>query len=157
MPASLRSLAMLAALTSLVFIVVVSQAEEKQPQRLRTQVFKRAKLTSSPRVLEGLVTRDATLIEQGAREMAEMSEASQWPRADDDRYEHYGAEFRRLCRRLSQQAKQQNYDGAGYIYSQLTASCISCHDHVRAALKVADDPNGPFQLIPTVPSESNRN
>jgi hypothetical protein len=30
----------------------------------------------------------------------------------------------------------------------MTSTCIDCHDYVRDALRVADQPNGGVQLIP---------
>ena len=76
-----------------------------EPRLLEKQLFMRVKLRSSGKVLEGIVTRDFKLIDEGAQEMREMSEASDWPRAKDDSYEHYGVEFRRLCGKLSSLAK----------------------------------------------------
>ena len=123
-----------------------------QPRRLKGRVFMRVKLASSEKVLEGIVTRDFKLIDAGAREMEEMSQASEWPRAKDDTYEHYAVEFRRLCGKLSALAKEENLEGASFTYMQLTSSCITCHDHVFGALKKAPDPTGPFQLIPNARS-----
>jgi hypothetical protein len=99
-------------------------------------------------VLEGIVTRDFKLIDEGARQMQDMSQASSWPRANDGTYEHYGVEFRRLCGKLSSLAKEKNHEGVSFTYMQLTSSCITCHDHVFSSLKEALDPAGPFQLIP---------
>ncbi|NND96800.1 MAG: hypothetical protein HKN47_05655 [Pirellulaceae bacterium] len=119
-----------------------------EPRELKQRVYMRVKLQSSGKVLEGIVTRDFTLIDQAAQEMHEMSRASEWPRAKDDLYEHYSVEFQRLCGKLSSLAKEENLEGVSFTYMQLTSSCITCHDHVFSSLKRAPDPSGPFQLIP---------
>lgn len=153
-----KRLAMAGTLTAILGCFIVTAVthlaadETAEPRRLKGKVFMRVKLASSGKVLEGLVTRDFKLIDEGAREMEEMSQASQWPRAKDDTYEHYAVEFRRLCGKPSALAKEENLEGASFTYMQLTSSCITCHDHVFGALKKAPDPTGPFQLIPNAQS-----
>jgi hypothetical protein len=138
----------LGCLLAAVTVSLLAEDKTDQPKRLGREVFMRVKLQSSKKVLEGIVTRDFKLIEEGARDMHDMSRASDWPRAKDDAYEHYSVEFRRLCGKLSTLAKEKNFEGASFAYMQLTASCITCHDHVFTSLKEAPDPSGPFQLIP---------
>jgi hypothetical protein len=113
-----------------------------------TEVLMRAKLSSSQKVLEGLLAEDFTLIAHGAREMRRISEAAEWPRARDTVYEHYAAEFRRQCIKLESLANKTNHEGASFAYLHMTSTCIDCHDYVRDALRVADQPNGGVQLIP---------
>jgi len=154
-----KRLAMVCTLTALCGCLLATAAvglladdNTDQPRRLGKKVFMRVKLQSSGKVLEGIVTRDFKLIDEGAREMQDMSRASDWPRAKDDTYEHYGVEFRRLCGKLSSLAKEKNHEGVSFTYMQLTSSCITCHDHVFSSLKEAPDPTGPFQLIPNAPA-----
>jgi hypothetical protein len=135
-------------LLATVAVSLLAEDKTDQPKRLGTKVFMRAKLQSSAKVLEGIVTRDFKLIDEGARDMHAMSRASDWPRAKDDTYEHYSVEFRRLCGKLSSLAKEKNLEGVSFMYMQLTSSCITCPDHVFTSLKAAPDPSGPFQLIP---------
>ena len=129
-------------------VVLFADDETDEPARLGTNIFMRVKLRSSEKVLEGIVTRDFKLIDEGAQEMQDMSRASDWPQADDEMYEHYSIEFRRLCGKLSSLAKDENIEGVSFTYIQITSSCITCHDRVFNALKWAPDPKGPFQLIP---------
>ena len=118
-----------------------------------TKVLMRAKLSSSQKVLEGLLAEDYTLIAQGAREMKRVSEAAEWPRVRDAVYEHYAAEFRRQCIKLEGLAQKTNHEGATFTYLQMTTTCITCHNYVRDALRIADEPNGGVQLIPTMVPE----
>ena len=113
-----------------------------------TKVLMRAKLTSSQRVLEGLLVDDYQRIRQGAREMIRISEAAEWPRARDEVYEHYSTELRRQCNKLDDLAAKRNHEGASFTYLHITTTCINCHDYVRDALRVADQPDGGVRLIP---------
>lgn len=118
------------------------------------EVLMRAKLASSQKVLEGLLAEDFTLIAHGAREMKKISEAAEWPRARDPVYEHHSAEFRRLCAKLESLANKTNHEGASFTYMQMTMTCINCHNYVRDALRIAEEPNGGVRLIPShVPQE----
>ncbi len=113
-----------------------------------TEILMRAKLTSSQKVLEGLVAEDYTLVVQGAREMKRISEAAEWPRSRDEIFEHYAAEFRRLCNKLETLAGKTNHEGASFTYLQTTTTCIDCHNYVRGAFRIAEQPGGGVQLIP---------
>jgi hypothetical protein len=97
----------------------------------------KAKLDRSQNVLEGLLRKDFKKVAQGAREMKRISEAAEWPRARDNVYEHFSAEFRRQCNRLESLANNGNHEGATFLYLQMTTTCIHCHDHVRDSLRVA--------------------
>ena len=119
-----------------------------EPRPLSQKVFMRVKLASSQKLLEGLVTRDFDLMHDAALEMKDMSEASEWPRADDSTYTHYNLDFQRHCRTLARLADEENLAGAAFTYQQITSACINCHDYVRTSLRPAEDPASPFQLIP---------
>jgi hypothetical protein len=114
-----------------------------------TKVLMRAKLSSSQKVLEGLLAEDYTLIAHGAREMRRISEAAEWPRARDAVYEHHAAEFRRQCIKLESLSQTTNHEGVSFTYLQMTMTCIACHNYVRDSLRIAREPNGGVQLIPS--------
>ena len=145
-------LAVCGLLLTAVAVAPLADDPSQDPRRLGRDIFMRIKLKDTGKVLEGIVTRDFQLIEEGAQGMHEMSEAAEWPRAQDKTYEHYGIEFRRLCSKLSEMARDKNLEGVSFTYTQLTASCITCHEHVFKSLKRAPDPSGPFQLIPNAPT-----
>lgn len=117
----------------------------------QTPVFMRAKLASSQKVIEGLVTEDFDLIRRAADDMKQMSDATQWPTAQDKSYQHYREAFRQQCDRLGRLAEAKNLAGVHYTYLQLTTTCINCHDYVRGRFHVAreaSNPKGPVMLIP---------
>jgi hypothetical protein len=111
-----------------------STAADKQDGGQETKVakFMRAKLASSQNVLEGLVTEDFKLIEDGAQKMKVMSLAAEWQVIEGPIYAQYSAEFRRSADRLIQMSKDKNTDGAALSYVHLTLTCISCHKFVRS-------------------------
>ena len=112
----------------------------------------RAKLVGSQSVLDGLVTENFGLIHRGAENMKLISEAVQWPKAEDKVYDHFGHEFRRQCDKLMKQADEKNLEGAHYTYLSMTSTCIDCHNYVRGKFRVVrdrTDPQGPMRLIPT--------
>lgn len=113
-----------------------------------TEVLMRAKLSSSQKVLEGLLAEDFTLITRGAKEMVRISEAAEWPRARDEVYEHYSTTLRRQCGKLEDLARKTNHEGVAFTYMQITTTCINCHDYVRDSMRISDQPNGGVQLIP---------
>lgn len=135
-------------------VLVLTAADPRSAPIPENQVLMRAKLSSSQKVLEGLLAEDFTLIAHGAREMRKISEAAEWPRSRDAVYEHFAAEFRRQCIKLESLANKTNREGATFTYLHMTTTCINCHDHVRDALRIAELPNGGVQLIPAqVPIE----
>ncbi len=84
--------------------------------------------------------------------MIRISEAAEWPRARDEVYEHYSTELRRQCNKLDDLARKSNHEGAAFTYLHITTTCINCHDYVREAFRIADQPEGGVQLIPaTIP------
>jgi hypothetical protein len=112
------------------------------------EIMMRAKLTSSQKVLEGLLAENYKLIAQGAREMKRISEAAQWQRQRDTVYEHYATEFRRQCGKLESLAKKRNHEGASFSYLHLTRTCINCHDYMRDSLRISVRPDRGVELIP---------
>ncbi|MGI9517510.1 MAG: hypothetical protein ACR2NP_10710 [Pirellulaceae bacterium] len=124
----------------------------QEVEQEQTAPLMRAKLAGSQNVLDGLVSENFELIRHGAENMKRMSEAVNWPRADDQVYQHMGQEFRRQCDKLMELADTGDLDGAHYTFLQMTSSCINCHNYVRRAFRVerdAGNPQGPIRLIPT--------
>ena len=128
-----------------------------QPIQKSEGMLMRSKLKRSQSVLEGLLRKDFAAIAHGAKEMKLISEAAEWPRARDQVYEHFSAEFRRQCGELEELAKKGNHQGATFTYLHMTNLCIQCHDYVRDSLRIAEPGarNG-IQLIPAEWPEGSR-
>lgn len=120
--------------------LALAQSEDPAPARTREpNPLMQAKLHASQKVLEGLVTRNFDLIRTGAAEMRKIAETNSWKGESDPVYGHYNREFRRLTERLTKLADDANEDGAAFSYMHLTTTCISCHQHVRDVLRMADE------------------
>jgi hypothetical protein len=130
---------------------VLSNAEEG-PREGKNQapvaVLMRAKLASSQKVLEGLVTERFDLIKDGANELHKISEAAEWRDAKDPVYHHHSAEFRRLTEKLVRMSTDHNLEGASFTYMHLTTTCISCHQYVRDVVRMTDESKTPHRVIP---------
>lgn len=97
-------------------------------------VLMQTKLKASSTVLDGLVNGDFAKIQRAAELLEKVAEAS--PRKyknleEMQVYEHFRDEFIRESGRLKQLAKDRNLEGAAYVHQNITATCISCHLHVR--------------------------
>lgn len=93
-----------------------------------------AKLTASQRILEGLLNRDFKIITTSAEILVQLAAAA--PKQGSDKrddliYEHFRTEFVRLSEELEVMAEDENLEGAAYVHQSLTATCISCHRHLR--------------------------
>ncbi len=98
--------------------------------------FMRAKLASSQKILEGLVTEDYKLIAKGAENLKVMSRAAEWQVFRDPTYQRHSDTFRRAANDMIKQAKAENVDGATLTYVRVTMSCVNCHNYVRSVRTV---------------------
>ncbi len=103
----------------------------------------------------GLVSKNFTEIKKGAEEMVQICDASQWQSNPDPVYGHHRTELRRQASRLVKTAEDQNLDGCAFNYVQTISTCISCHEHCRDVLRLAEIPRQDNMVIP-IPT-SNRN
>jgi hypothetical protein len=109
----------------------------------------KSKLVTSQKLLAGLIRKDFDAIAIGAHDMKQISEAAEWPRARDEIYEHFGKTFRQQCAQLEELAMQRNNDGVTFMYLSMTNTCVSCHDHVRDSVRVAQPNQGDVRHIPS--------
>ena len=95
------------------------------------RAFMRGKLDSSRDVLEGLVTEDFALIENGADRMRSMSKKAQWNSIKTDRYLQYSQEFQRATEQLAKAGREKKIDAAALSWTQVTLCCVNCHRYAR--------------------------
>ena len=115
-----------------------------------TPVLMRAKLISSQKIMEGLVTKDFDLISKGSKDLVKISDAAAFRKYRDPVYQHYNREFRRLVEKLGRLSKDTNLEGATFTYIHATTTCINCHEYVRDVIKIADhnkSGSSPFRLL----------
>lgn len=136
--ASLRSGVGLKVLGTLVAVGAISaawntwqaEADDKKPDTTLS-AFMRKKLDASSKVLEGLTTEDADLVQQGANALIELSKAEKWQMLTDPEYRAYSADFRNTAKKLADAAAKGNFDNATLQWFDATKGCIECHQHVR--------------------------
>jgi len=113
-------------------------ADDDKKQEVDQGVLMQAKLNSSQKVLEGLVTKDFALIAKGAKELEKLSGAATFHKFRDPVYRHHGNEFRRQVQKLRRLAENENLEGASFTYMHSMTTCITCHEYVRDVIRVAD-------------------
>ncbi len=87
--------------------------------------------------------------------MVRICDATQWESNADDTYIQYRAELRRQASRLAQLAGEQNLEGAAFVYMHSVSTCISCHQHCRDVLRIADrNPSGVMLIAATESPEA---
>jgi hypothetical protein len=118
-------------------IAWASDKHERAPSdSLELATLMHAKLASSQKITEGLVTKDFELIRKGAEEWRRITAATKWYSRNDPAFVQYRAELGRQADKLSRAAAEQNLDSAAYIYSNSLTTCIACHEYCRDVLHV---------------------
>ncbi len=113
--------------------------DKSTPARKGISVFMRMKLDASQKILEGLAMEDFELIQEGAAQLEEMSAAEKWRVTNDVFFREHSADFQKVARRLSKNAKEGKLEGSALTWLQATMQCIECHKWTRANL-VVDKP-----------------
>ena len=115
-------------------------SEKREPaatDSLELATLMQAKLASSQKITEGLVTKDFEMIRKGAEEWRRVSAATKWYSHNDPVFVQHRAELARNADKLIRVADEKNLDAATLAYTQLTISCVNCHKQVRATEKSA--------------------
>jgi hypothetical protein len=116
------------------------QPREEGRKDIPLREFMRAKLQSSNKVLEGLVTDDPGLVQKGAEELNALSNAEKWRVSNDAMYRQFSSEFRRITEQLVEAGEKKNMDQAALKWVDATMSCIECHRFVRGIMIAGDQP-----------------
>jgi len=110
----------------------------------------RAKLASTQRIVDGLVSKDFGDITKGAEELIKICKATEWQAHEDEIYRHHRRELTLQAEKIIAASARENLDGAAYSYIHALTTCISCHDYCRDVLKIAhDEPGNQIVPIPT--------
>lgn len=119
--------------------------EEQTRQRAALML---AKLASSQRVVDGLVTKDFDEIGRGASELIRICDATEWAARSNQVYAHHRTELRRQAQKLAKMATEKNLDGAAFTYMHTLTTCISCHEFCRDVLRIAEDSRPRNKIVP---------
>jgi hypothetical protein len=113
--------------------------ETATPARKGLSIFMRMKLDASQKILAGLALEDFELIQEGADKLEEMSSAEKWRVSNDPFFREHSADFQKIAKRLSKNAKDGKLEGSALTWLEATMQCIECHKWTRANL-IADKP-----------------
>lgn len=97
----------------------------------RTRETMRLKLEFAQNVLEGIALEDFELIAFNAGKLKAICQSADWQHRQSAEYQRHTGEFTRHADALIKAAERHNVDAATVAYFQLTASCVSCHRHLR--------------------------
>ena len=113
-----------------------SQTVTPKAQKKKTllQLFMREKLSSSNRILEGLVVDDLKMVSSGADALLQMSVAEEWRASNDMLYRQHSREFQSSVQTLRDKADQGSIDGVALAWVDVTLNCVQCHEWVRNML-----------------------
>jgi hypothetical protein len=112
-------------------------------------ILMQAKLASTQKIIEGLMAGDYSRIRAGAGNLANVCEAKNWRRLENEVVVHYRAELMRSSLKLAALAESQNLDGASYAFMNTLTTCINCHQYSRDVLRIATNPTSQVVPIPS--------
>lgn len=95
----------------------------------------RKKLEYSQRILEGIATADFKLIGKNAEAMQELARSKAFDPVKSPEYRAQFLMFDFANAELVRLATEESLDGAALAYTQLTLSCVKCHQQLRARAK----------------------
>lgn len=124
----------------LTVIAAVGLAAQRRPASavdgsgptLRSEM--RAKLTDAQLLLGAVVTRDFRTIGQAATRLSRISEmeVGSWQaQPASPQYRQQAVEFLSAVQDLRQAAQARDIAKAGFAYTKLTSSCVTCHLYSR--------------------------
>jgi hypothetical protein len=90
------------------------------------------KLNYAQQILNGLAMNDREKIQTSAEKLVAISKVAEWLNADKtEEYEFQMKLFRRAAKTIGEKAKEKNIDGVMLAYTEMTITCLKCHQHER--------------------------
>ena len=113
--------------------------DEKKPRekagKKEASVWMQKKLEYSQKILAGLTEADFDKIQSSAGKMQVLNFLEEWDRGRNPEYRRQLKYFSDANAELIRQAGKKNLGGATLAYTQLTLSCVHCHNIVRDVKK----------------------
>jgi len=122
--------------------------KSQQAQSDQQAALMLAKLASSQKITNGLVTKDFEEIRRGATELSRICSATEWASHKDQIYAHHRTELQKQAQKLAKMAEEKNLDGATFTYMHSLTTCISCHEYCRDVLRIVDHSRNDQRVIP---------
>ena len=111
------------------------KAEAKKADKQASMTWMQRKLEHSQNILAGLTKGDFEMIQSSAGKMEDLNFLEQWGREGLPEYERQLRYFSDANKELIRQAGKKNLGGATLAYTQMTLSCVHCHNIVRDVKK----------------------
>ena len=105
--------------------------EAKKADKQASMTWMQRKLEHSQNILAGLTKGDFEMIRSSAGKMEDLNYLEQWGREDLPEYKRQLRYFDDANKELIRQAGKKNLGGATLAYTQMTLSCVHCHNVVR--------------------------
>lgn len=116
----------------LVPLLVVPSSSQERKRKREPDPLMQAKLKESQTLLEGLTLNDLAKVQTSAEKLLEISKAAQLRKAiNSPAYEAHASYFQRSAELLIEKAKAKNLDGATLAYTEMTVTCVRCHQYTR--------------------------
>ena len=112
----------------------VGQVKDKnEPPSLPNEAqVMQVKLKRAQALLEALTREDFKSLEENANSLVRISDATAFLRAyKTEEYEFQARSFKRAAEALAAKAGAKNLDGATLAYTEMTLSCVKCHNYFR--------------------------
>jgi hypothetical protein len=109
--------------------------ETKGDKQKEASLWMVKKLDHSQKILAGLTKADFEMIRKNAQAMQVVGYLEAWDRAHLPEYKRQLQYFNDANKELIRQAGNKNIGGATLAYTQMTLSCVSCHNVVRDSKK----------------------
>lgn len=119
------------------FLSIGVSAEEPAPKeaakgRSSNQLLMRDKLVQMNAVLEGLTMNDFAEIEEAAKTLRMISQATTWHINDPTpQYNRLSKNFQEQTADLERHAKEKNVEAATLDLVRMNITCTHCHQHMR--------------------------
>jgi hypothetical protein len=130
------------------FALASEKGHPPQAEALELATLMQAKLASSQKITEGLVTKDFDLIRKGAEEWRRIASATKWYSHADSTFAEHRAEFNRQADKLVRLSEEKNLDAAAYAYMGALHTCIGCHEYCRDVLHLPSVRKNPKAVSP---------
>ena len=111
------------------------KTREKKADKEKASLWMEKKLEYTQKILAGLTKGDFEMIGTNAGSMQVVNFLEEWDRGKNPEYRRQLKYFSDANAELIRQAGKKNLGGATLAYTQLTLSCVHCHNVVRDVKK----------------------
>lgn len=107
-------------------------AAEESKKLTSNQVLMRDKLAQVNFVLEGITLDDFAQVEESAKTLRMISQATSWHVVDPSpQYKRLSKNFQEQASDLERHAKERNSEAATLDLVRMNITCAHCHQHMR--------------------------